>query len=116
MKFGPYLRHVREEKLASGGPFSLRAVAKSVGIEPTYLSKIEREELPPPSEEVIVKLAAELGEDPDVLLALGGKVSRDLLEIIRSHPKAFATLIRELRGRPEEAIDRLAREVRDGDW
>jgi HTH-type transcriptional regulator, competence development regulator len=116
LKFGPYLRHVRAEKLASGGSFSLRTVAKSVGIEPTYLSKIEREELPPPSEEVIVKLAAALGEDADVLLALGGKVSRDLLEIIRSHPQAFAALIRELRGHREEEIVHMTRSVRDGDW
>jgi len=51
-----------------------------------------------------------------VLLALGGKVSRDLLEIIKSHPKAFATLLRQLRGEPDTTIDRLARRVRDGKW
>ncbi len=117
MKFGPYVRRAREELLASGeGPYSLRAVAQSVEIEPTYLSKIETEKLPPPSEAVIVKLAAVLGEDPDVLLALGGKVSSDLLGIIQTHPKAFAALIRQLRGRSEKTIDRLAHQVRDGKW
>jgi len=116
VNFGPYVRRAREERLASGGAFSLRSLSGRLGIEHTYLSKIEREELPPPSEEVIVKLAAELGEDPDVLLALGGKVSRDLLEIIKTHPKAFALLLRELRGQPDTTIDRLARRVRDGKW
>jgi transcriptional regulator with XRE-family HTH domain len=116
LSFGTYVRKAREELLASaGGSFSLRSVAERLGVNHTYLSKIERDEVPP-SEEVVIALARELNEDPDVLLALAGKVSKDLLDIIRSHPKAFAALIRELRGRPEEAIDRLAREVRDGDW
>jgi transcriptional regulator with XRE-family HTH domain len=102
--------------VAAGGQFSLREVSKKAEIAPTYLSKIEREELPPPSEDVIIRLATVLGEDADILLALGGKVSPDLLETICTHPKAFATLIRELRGRSEEAIAHATTVVRDGEW
>lgn len=116
MKFGPYVRRAREELLASGRPLSLRSVAETIGVHPTYLSKIERGEIPPPAEAVIVKLAVELDEDPDFLLALGGKVSEDILEIIRTHPKAFAAHIRALRELPEEDIVRITLQVRDGNW
>jgi HTH-type transcriptional regulator, competence development regulator len=115
LKFGPYVRHLREERLASGGPFSLRSVAKNVGIEPTYLSKIEREELPPPSERVITALAVELGEDPDVLLAMAGRVPADFVDMLRKHPRDFALFIQKLRQTPE-TIERLAQQVRDGEW
>ena len=40
--------------------------------------KIEQGDLPPPSESVVTRLAAEIGEDADTLLAMAGKVSRDL--------------------------------------
>ena len=70
----------------------------------------------PPSEATTVKLAKELGEDPDVMLAMGGKVSSDLQEIIRKRPKLFADLIRQLKQAPAHAILRIVREVREGDW
>ena len=116
MSFGEYLRQRREEKRAADSGFSLRRVAASVGIEPSYLSKIERGEQPPPSEETIVALAKELDEDPDVLLALAGKVSKDLQAIIRKRPQLFAKLIRQLKDMPDHAVLRLVREVRDGKW
>ena len=96
--------------------FSLRQVAQRVAIEPAYLSKIERGEVAPPSEATIVRLARELDQDPDVLLALAGKVSRELQNIIRKRPRLFAELIRQLKAAPDDAILRVVREVRDGDW
>ncbi len=87
-----------------------------IGIEPAYLSKIERGDFPPPSEEAIRKIAFELDLDADLLLAMGGKVSTDLREIIMKRPRLFADLIRELRETPDTAILRIVREVRDGDW
>ena len=96
--------------------FSLRQVARRIGIEPSYLSKIERGRVAPPSEATTVRLARELGEDPDVLLAMAGKVSGDLQEIIRKRPALFAELIRQLKEAPDHAILRIVREVRDGDW
>src|SRR6516162_483249 len=115
-EFGDYLRQRREERNATDGAFSLRRVAASIGVEPSYLSKIERGEQPPPSEKTIVSLASVLGEDADVLLALAGKVSADLQQIIRKRPKLFAELIRDLKNLPEHAVLRLVREVRDGNW
>ncbi|HKB01331.1 MAG TPA: helix-turn-helix transcriptional regulator [Gemmataceae bacterium] len=116
MSFGDYIRQRREEKRAVDPDYSLRKVAASIGIEPSYLSKIERGDQPPPSEETILALAKELDEDPDVLLALAGKVSKELQAIIRKRPKLFAQLIRQLKNMPDHAVLRLVREVRDGNW
>ena len=115
-QFGSLLRERREELRAEDRRYSLRQVAGRIGVEPAYLSKIERGEVPPPSEATTVKLAKELGEDTDVLLAMAGKVSSDLHEIVRKRPKLFADLIRQLKEVPDHAILRIVREVRDGDW
>ena len=96
--------------------FSLRQVAHRIDVEPAYLSKIERDQVPPPGEETIRRLARELSLDADVLLAMAGKVSTDLKEIIVKRPTLFADLIRELKDMPDHAILRIARDVRDGDW
>ena len=80
------------------------------------LSKIERGDVPPPSEATIVRIADELKADADVLLALAGKVSSELQEIIRKRPRLFADLILQLKEAPDDAILRVVREVRDGNW
>ena len=115
-QFGPTVRDIRERLRRDDRRFSVRQVAQRVGIEPAYLSKIERSEVAPPSAATTVRLAAELGQDPDVLLALAGKVSGDLQEIIRKRPRLFAELIRQLKEAPDDAVLRVVREVRDGDW
>jgi len=114
--FGPTIRDIRERLRRDDRRYSVRQVARRVGIEPAYLSKIERREVAPPSEATTVRLAQELGEDPDVMLALAGKVSADLQEIIRKRPRLFADLIRQLKEVPDEAVLRVVREVRDGKW
>ena len=114
--FGKFLRERREALRETDRRFSVRQVAFRVGVEPSYLSKIERGEQPPPSEKTIRSLAADLAEDPDVMLALAGKVSSDLKEVIRRRPRLFAELIREIKNMPDAAVLRLVREVRDGKW
>jgi len=116
MVFGNFIRKARERRLADDSRFSLRQVAQRIDVEPAYLSKVEREEVAPPSEATIVRLARELDEDADLLLAMAGKISGDLAEIIRKRPQLFAQLIRELKSMPDHAILRLVREVRDGEW
>lgn len=114
---GQYLRDrrvVRQQK--EGNTFSLRQLAMRIGIEPSYLSKIERGLEPRPSEDTTKAIALELGEDPDGLLAMAGKVSSDLQDIIRKRPQLFSQLIRELKNMPDHAVLRLVREVRDGNW
>ena len=116
MTYGKHLRAVREALRKTDRAFSLRQVAMRVGIEPAYLSNIERGEVAPPSEATTRKIAAELGEDADVLLAMSGKVSSELLAIILKRPQLFADLLRQLKDAPDKALLRVVREVRDGNW
>lgn len=96
---------------------ALRQVAGRIGIEPSYLSKIERgEHQAYLTEEKIYSLARELNEDPDVLLALSGKVSQDIQAIICKRPRIFAQLIRELKDMPDHVVLQIVRKVREGNW
>jgi transcriptional regulator with XRE-family HTH domain len=114
--FGQYIRDRRMLLQKEDRKFSLRQVATRIGIQPSYLSKIERGEQTYLSEEKISALARELDEDIDVLLALHGKISTDIQEIIRKRPQLFTQLIRELKNMPDHAVLKIVREVRDGDW
>jgi transcriptional regulator with XRE-family HTH domain len=115
--FGQHIREKREKLRTDDRRFSLRQVAGRMGIEPSYLSKIERgDQKAYLTEERIRCLADDLGEDPDVLLALSGKISNDIQNIIRKRPELFAQVIRELKNVPDHAVLRVVREVRDGEW
>ena len=114
--FGAFIRSKREALRADNPQYSLRQVASRIGVQPSYLSKVERGSESPPGEKTISALAQELGLDRDVLLALAGKVSTDLQEAICNRPQLFAQLIRELKDQPDHAVLRLVREVRDGEW
>ena len=116
MTFGEYIRQQREALRAADPRYSLRQVAQRIGVEPAYLSKIERGGVAPPSACKIMALAEDMGEQPDVLLAMAGKISADLQEIIRARPQLFADLIRQLQAMPDRAILRIVRDVRDGEW
>lgn len=116
MSFGKYCREIREGLKKTDTSYSVRQVAQRIGVEPAYLSKVERDEVAPPSEQTITRLAEELNVESDMLLAMAGKVSSDLQEIIRQRPQLFAELIRQLKDSPDNAILRVVREVRDGDW
>ena len=115
-EFGSYVRQKRESLLKKDRRYSLRQVAGRIDIEPAYLSKIERGDFAPPSEQVIRKLAGELDENVDILLALAGKVSQDLKDIIVKRPELIAELLRQIKEMPDHAILRVVREVKDGDW
>jgi transcriptional regulator with XRE-family HTH domain len=119
--FGEYIRERREtlntKALAqsAGRRYSLRAVAQAVNVPPSYLSKVEVGQAPP-SDELVMNLASILEVDIDVLMAMAGKVSKELQSIIVQRPEVFGELLRALRDAPEDAILRVAREVRDGQW
>jgi transcriptional regulator with XRE-family HTH domain len=107
--FGAHLRRRREALRLEDPRFSLRRVALRIGVEPSFLSKVERDLEPPPSEPKIRRLAIELGEDPDALLARAGKVAQDLVRIICDRPELFSQLIRQLEKLPDAAVSRLMR-------
>lgn len=114
--FGNHVRKLRLECSEGSKDFSVRRVAAAIGVEPAFLSKVEREVVPPPSEAKIIALADVLGADRDLLLAMAGKVSSDVLEVIRKRPVLFAELVRKLKEEPDHAVLRIVREVKDGDW
>lgn len=106
IKFGAFVRQEREER-----EIGLREMAKMIGVSPTYISKVERDEFPPPAEDKVRKIAEIFNMDVDVLLALAGKVSSDLSEIIRERPRELAALLRTTKGMSQGDVENLAREA-----
>lgn len=91
-RFGAHLRKLRVQR-----GIGLTKLAMTIGISPTYLSKIERGEMPSPAERQVVALANVLGQDKDVFLAMAGRIPSDLPAIIKKHPREYAALLRALR-------------------
>lgn len=116
MTFGNYIKTKRETLAQDSKSFSLRKVAMAIDVEPSFLSKVERDLVAPPSEAKIRHLAEVLSEDADILLAMAGKVSTDLQEIILARPKLFADMLRRLKQEPDHALLRIVRDIEDGEW
>lgn len=102
--FGRRIREKRQALLAADPAYSLRRLAARLGIQPSYLSRLERGASPSLSEEHLLALAAELGEPPDTLLALAGKVPADVRLALLARPGALFPLIRELAALPEPGL------------
>jgi transcriptional regulator with XRE-family HTH domain len=92
MAFGVRVRELRK---AQG--LSQRDLAERVGIDFTYLSKIENGRMEPPSEEVIRRIAQELGADADELILLADKFPSDLARELKT-PERIKVLRRSLAG------------------
>jgi transcriptional regulator with XRE-family HTH domain len=105
--FGVYVRRQRKEK-----GIGLREMAKMIGVSPTYVSKVERDEFPPPVEEKVKAIARILECDPDDLLARAGRVASDISDIIKRRPVVLADLLRTTKGWSAEDIARMAREAK----
>jgi transcriptional regulator with XRE-family HTH domain len=86
-KFGAFIRRERE-----GRDIGLREMAKMIGVSPTYLSKIERDEFPPPAEDKVKAIAKIIQFDSDDLLARAGRVSFDITSILIRYPELSAVL------------------------
>jgi transcriptional regulator with XRE-family HTH domain len=102
--FGTLVRREREAK-----EIGLREMAKKIGVSPTYLSKVERDEFAPPAEDKVRKIAKIIRRDADELLALAGRVASDLTDIIRQRPREMADFLRAAKGLTADEIARLAR-------
>lgn len=48
MDFGSYVRQLREQRREVNRRYSVRQTAQRIGVEPAYLSKIERGDVSPP--------------------------------------------------------------------
>jgi len=95
--FGEYIRTRREVLLQGDQRFSIRKVANRIRVHHSYLSKIERGEPGTLSEKKVVALACELGEDPDLLLAMNGRISETMSRAVTRHPALFRSIVENLR-------------------
>lgn len=87
MTFGRTIRDLRKRK-----GMSQKELADKAGIDFTYLSKIENDRMPPPSEKTIRAMAEVLETDADELIRLAGKVPTDLVDFLISDPAAIKAL------------------------
>jgi transcriptional regulator with XRE-family HTH domain len=101
-KFGELVRRKREAK-----KIGLREMAKMIGVSPTYLSKVERDEFMPPAEDKVRKIAGIIDCDVDELLALAGRVASDLSGIIREQPREMASFLRSAKGLTAKELSKL---------
>ena len=111
-QFGSYLRELRKQK-----DLSLRQLAADAKIDFTYLSKVETNKIPPPSEEAIVRLAGSLDADMDELLSLARKVDKSLHDFLVSEPDA-PRLLRAWKDRRIDVIKEIIdknEDLRDND-
>ena len=92
--YGTFLRRRRLEK-----KLTQREFADRVGVDFTYLSKVENGRLAAPSEATIGQIAKALGDDPDVHLAQARKVPLDLRAAVAELPVEAAMLLREMRAK-----------------
>jgi transcriptional regulator with XRE-family HTH domain len=105
MTFGQRLRELRKAK-----NFSQRTLAEKVGINFTYLSKVESEKLDfaqYPSEDLIRKLAKALAADVDELLLLAKKIPADIRDRVIERPDAF----RKIASLDDETLDALLEDI-----
>jgi len=96
MKTKSFGQLVRELRIKNRDYSSLREFARKVGLSPAYLSRIENEKEPPPSETVVERLAEALGADKYELFSYAGKVPTEFLETFKKNPKGVASFMRRI--------------------
>jgi len=72
------------QELRRSADLSQRDLATQVGVDFSYISKVENDRLPPPSADTIVRICTVLGIPPDELLSLTGKLPTDAREMLAS--------------------------------
>jgi HTH-type transcriptional regulator, competence development regulator len=100
--FGKLILKARRDK-----QYSQRELAKLIGINFTYLSKLENDRTDyPPSKEIIQSLAKYLDLKEEKLTQLAGRIDSEdweiLKDLIKQYPEIPA-LLRRMRNKPEFA-------------
>jgi transcriptional regulator with XRE-family HTH domain len=90
--FGNKIRKLRKQ-----AGIGLRELARLINKSPGYLSDVELERVPPPSQEVIIRIAIALDADKDELLTAAKKVDPELSNYVAQQPQAadFLRLAKE---------------------
>lgn len=106
--FGSALRDLRRR-----ARLSQRALAGQTGLDFSYISKLENGRLPPPAADTVVAICRVLGEPPEALLALTGKIPSEVQQALSTNAGAQRFMREAQRFElTEEDWERLATELR----
>jgi len=101
---------IRELRTKAG--LTQSQLAGAVGVDSSYLSKIEKGVSPPPAGEIVIRLAEALHSSKDQLMALAGRIPSDVLQALRERSvREFGPRLRELRIQVGMSQDELARKA-----
>ena len=81
--FGKKIRNLRVNS-----EIGLRELARLIDKSPGYLSDVEQDHVPPPSEDVILKIAGVLQVDKNQLLMAARKMDPELSNFVAREPQA----------------------------
>lgn len=86
----------------------MKGLARRLGVDPSFLSRVERGCVPAPAH-LVRRAATELGTTAEPLLVLAGHLPEDVQAILRAQPeRALNLLRRRLGARRKEAAPRAA--------
>jgi transcriptional regulator with XRE-family HTH domain len=105
--FGQRIQRLRREL-----HLTQRQVASELGLDFTYLSKLENDRGEAPGEETVRKLAAILEMDEEELLALAGKVPAALRERAQRDVE-FARFLRRLPSATDKELKDIYQQLKD---
>ena len=99
MTYGKLLKELRRQK-----GIAQRDLAVAVGVDFSYISKIENDRLQPPAADTTIKICEVLGVANEVLLSLSGKVSAEMRGTMTSSQSAvkFLNTVKEMQLTDEE--------------
>lgn len=89
MEFGDILRSLR-----TGAGLGIKRLAPDLGVNYTYLSKLENKEVRP-SEELVKRVARYFRYNEDELMVAAGRIPDDILEILRQNPEDAIEFLRQ---------------------
>lgn len=108
--FGKLIREARKDK-----GYSQRELSKLLGLDFTYLSKLENDRTDySPKEDVIRSLARNLDLDEEELIFLAGRIPQQDENFLKQHYKLMPALFRRMQENPEFA-NKIFREVRQSE-
>lgn len=87
--FGQRVRELRKKK-----GIGIKPLAKQLGVNYSYLSKLESGKALP-SEDLVHKIAIYLGAESDGLLIAAGKLPQDIKKLFYEYPDEVAAVLRE---------------------
>ena len=89
MEFGDLLKNLRKKK-----GVSIKKMAKELGLNYTYISKLENSKVNP-SSNVVERISDYFSYNSDELMLSAGKIPKDIEEILRNNPEESVKYLRK---------------------